>query len=272
MKQHDGVPAVHPLPTSYPQLDPAESQARIHELFQTDGGCRFPCWWGIVPGKTTWQKTHALLSSFMEDETSQLINDDGTVYALPYYCVRSAGGSGANIEEVIHKDDLVFGLQIEDVPPVDLSNLKMSRIFKIYGIPDEIHVRSPHRDNGVNSCEGEFELFLYYPANHFAVRYRYWEYPINRSFLVCRLDNPDSAEFDLWDPAFDYASFEEASKNITWFPHEKIVPLEEATRWTSESFYQAVQAREGKTFCIKTPAFDWSSVPYVPAGQIPYAP
>jgi hypothetical protein len=241
-KQHDGVPALLPSPTSYPQLDPAESQARINELFQTNGGCRFPCWWGIVPGKTTWKETHAFLSPFMENGTAQFINDDGTVFALPYYNVRSDRGPAASIEEVIHVDDLVFGLRIEDVHPANLSNLKLSSIFQMYDRPAEIYIRSPHSDRGDGSCQGEFELFLYYPADHFAVRYRYLWYAMNRPIQVCGLDQPDLAEFYLWDPAFDYASFEEAIKLIGWYPQEKIVPVEQATSWTSETFYQAFRS------------------------------
>jgi len=39
-----------PLPT----LPPAEALEKVQELLDTNGGCAFPCWWGITPGETTY--------------------------------------------------------------------------------------------------------------------------------------------------------------------------------------------------------------------------
>lgn len=43
-------------PTTYPTLD---SQGRLNFVLQalkTNEGCQLPCWWGITPGKTTWEE------------------------------------------------------------------------------------------------------------------------------------------------------------------------------------------------------------------------
>ncbi len=39
-------PSVTTLPTG-------EAQKMVQELLENNAGCRLPCWWGIVPGKTT---------------------------------------------------------------------------------------------------------------------------------------------------------------------------------------------------------------------------
>jgi hypothetical protein len=36
-------------------------------LLQTNNGCRFPCWWGIEPGTTSWQDANNFLSQFGQD-------------------------------------------------------------------------------------------------------------------------------------------------------------------------------------------------------------
>ncbi len=36
----------------------------VEELLITNGGCELPCWWGIVPGKTTLSTTQRFLESF----------------------------------------------------------------------------------------------------------------------------------------------------------------------------------------------------------------
>ncbi|HWR64712.1 MAG TPA: hypothetical protein VN364_01195 [Bellilinea sp.] len=46
-----------PLPT----LPPAEAFEKVEELLETNGGCAFPCWWGITPGKTSWNEVLDML-------------------------------------------------------------------------------------------------------------------------------------------------------------------------------------------------------------------
>jgi len=41
-----------PLPT----LPPTEALEKVQELLETNGGCAFPCWWGITPGETNWEE------------------------------------------------------------------------------------------------------------------------------------------------------------------------------------------------------------------------
>lgn len=39
-------------PTLLPTLVTEQALVRIRELFETNGGCRLPCWWGFTPGVT----------------------------------------------------------------------------------------------------------------------------------------------------------------------------------------------------------------------------
>lgn len=43
-----------PALASTPTLTAQERQAQIVRLLKTNAGCRFPCWWGIMPGETLW--------------------------------------------------------------------------------------------------------------------------------------------------------------------------------------------------------------------------
>lgn len=63
------APTTRPAPTSLPvapTLGPAptlspESEGRVLELLKTNAGCDLPCWWGIVPGQTSWAETRKLV-------------------------------------------------------------------------------------------------------------------------------------------------------------------------------------------------------------------
>ncbi|MFT3893686.1 MAG: hypothetical protein QM730_18815 [Anaerolineales bacterium] len=63
------IPTLTPTPhptlsatqTIVPTLSTDEALQQIKELYKDNGGCDLPCWWGIVPGETTWEQTKQLL-------------------------------------------------------------------------------------------------------------------------------------------------------------------------------------------------------------------
>ena len=42
-----------------------EAENAVAELFLNNRNCQLPCWWGIVPGETTWREAHAMLSTLV---------------------------------------------------------------------------------------------------------------------------------------------------------------------------------------------------------------
>jgi len=49
--------------TSLPTLPPEESQEMILSLLSNNDGCELPCWWGILPGETSWDEAYQFLST-----------------------------------------------------------------------------------------------------------------------------------------------------------------------------------------------------------------
>jgi hypothetical protein len=49
--------------TQFPTLSPDQLDTVIIKLLKPNLQCQLNCWWGIVPGQTTWQKTQQWLSS-----------------------------------------------------------------------------------------------------------------------------------------------------------------------------------------------------------------
>ncbi len=240
--------------TPAPRLPQTAAHERIMSLFETNGGCRLPCWWGIVPGQTTWQDAHALLSPLLEGYTASWISDK--FFTNGYY---SDFPGEFSIDEPANDTPRVGNLLIEGVRTEYLSNLKLSSILQAYGRPEEIYIRSPRYELGNVSCLGEFELFLYYPAQQFAVRYRYPSYRVDQPVEVCGLDQPALSEFYLWEPSY-HPSFEQASNEAGWFAGPATTrALEEATQWSIETFYTVFQSQQGSAACFHAPAFDWSN-------------
>ena len=52
------TPTSKPTPTRFP---PEQAELMVLDLLENNGGCLLPCWWGIVPGQTTWEEAHDLL-------------------------------------------------------------------------------------------------------------------------------------------------------------------------------------------------------------------
>jgi len=51
-------PTRAPIPTRTPPpptLTAEEERAYVRQMLETNGGCELPCWWGVTPGKTSWQ-------------------------------------------------------------------------------------------------------------------------------------------------------------------------------------------------------------------------
>ena len=52
--------------TPFPTVMPSEVTQFIDKLVSTNEICSFPCWGGIIPGKTNWANVSAFLASFAE--------------------------------------------------------------------------------------------------------------------------------------------------------------------------------------------------------------
>jgi hypothetical protein len=61
------VPTNTPFPTPIATLDENLARQRVLELFQTNNSCKLPSWWGITPGKTTWDDALKILAPISRD-------------------------------------------------------------------------------------------------------------------------------------------------------------------------------------------------------------
>lgn len=71
--QFTSTPHGTPLPTPaftwtslpiLPTLSTSGADLLISDLLINNGGCKLPCWWGIMPGETPWNEAYQTLSTF----------------------------------------------------------------------------------------------------------------------------------------------------------------------------------------------------------------
>lgn len=242
---------VTPSPTSYPVLSQDEARAGVIALLQTNAGCRLPCWWGITPGETHWETVHALLSPMLETQTT-------TDTLLSYgnrLGISTPEELGLPGFEFHLQDSIVQEITVFSVPGSYLSELDIQHIFQTYGGPDQIYLRAfPFTGRSL------VQIFLHYPRQGMAIEYRFHTEAADQKICVCNLDGPAQADFYLWeyDPP-TVQDFYTIAIRALWHPAEyKILPLDKASSWTVDSFYQIFQQPGVYPACVETPTDLWA--------------
>jgi hypothetical protein len=67
------ITSQEPTWTPRPTLNPDEAIRLVQDLLVDNCGCRLLCYWGVVPGETTWQEAKSFLEAFahIEEVTSR---------------------------------------------------------------------------------------------------------------------------------------------------------------------------------------------------------
>jgi hypothetical protein len=136
--------------TNSAQLSDIEREQALRNLLKTNGGCSQPCFFGIVPGKTSLAEAENLLTPML-GEGLKRTNSDGTV---------SSFGIGFGLENTLRgeiiltiKSDVVQNINVymgglfkPDVPQEDWSSFSLKSILETYGVPTGVtfYMESPH--------------------------------------------------------------------------------------------------------------------------------
>lgn len=211
------TPTWVPLPT----LPPAEALAKVQELLETNGGCDFPCWWGITPGQTTLVETGEFFGHFGIPLVSKSF--EGKKYAgIDYSSVDSL-----NIMATLTiLDEVVENIQIKINPETqetgtrrEWSAYSPETLITRYGPPTQVDFIA---DWGPGPF---FSMQMYYDSLDLIIQYAGSNIiPAQKvGSVVCPLE----AQFDavwLW-----------MGKNPDYPPGEG-VPLEKVTSMTIDEF------------------------------------
>lgn len=250
-------------PTPAPTLSAEAREAYVEELLRTNAGCELPCWWGIVPGETTWTDTERFLMQ-MGIRTVSNAGSSGTIFheAGGFDFRRQGVYNGINFWE---REGIVESLQIRTQSnlPENLkalwARLSPEQVIAAYGQPSRVWVQTfassselPYGDTMA------YDLWLFYDALGFVIRYggRARYEPIYR---LCPTFGEGgnlglSIEMYLQSPA-DQRPLEELVGERMGIP-ESIHSIEEAAGLSVEDFYALFTQGEGP-ICFETPRDIW---------------
>jgi len=253
------TPTLLPTATATPPAIPTPPGADVLEqvlwLYETNNGCQLPCWWGIVPGETTWDVAEQFLELFDSNISfasnpgiinyspeiplpSQIFN---AVSTLPIYSVRNG---------VVHGilTDVAVG---DKTPPGYLSAYILSTFLATYGQPAEIRLftyRAPFEENDL-----PFFVLLIYPEQGIIAMYDDNGQLLGDVVQGCPQKNLTSL-LKLWasDSDLTVEQIIEGSSAL----RRDYRSLEEATGMDVATFYETFRHPENTT-CLQTPADLW---------------
>jgi hypothetical protein len=217
-----------PGPKSTLSFEAVRSTAE--SLLETNGGCKFPCWLGIVPGKTSWKEANELFADIAE------IDGGYVKFRL------SNHPAFTTIEGRIRPANGLVEWIIVSIPH---SDYPVRKILLDYEQPEDVRLLVDGNVDGLGD-EGYVNLVLFYPSQGIMV-----EIPVRtnkgKSVKVC-LDEPftqtynderDHTGWFLWDP-HQQRPFEQAGEVL-----DLPTTLERTTWKPIEDDYQAIEMLTG---------------------------
>jgi hypothetical protein len=240
-------------PTPFPTLTVQEISLFKKNALLPDGkDCRLPCWWGIIPGKSTlsqlqellrplnlWEPAYLQTDGVYERSSSFVVGENEEEVGIVAFW-RSSGQTIIQISVKI----ILYGRSTSYAFSFSPSN-----ILEIYGIPDRIYLP---KGFGAGSNSGSsgilFELDFDYSSSGFIISYLGVVFPDNGELRIC----PSiSGSGDIYQIGLGLLS-----------PNDKIIEdenerdISEVTEYSKEEFYSQL-LNLGDAFCFNTSEDLW---------------
>jgi hypothetical protein len=244
----NNISMVMPIPSLMPTLSLAEKRNVISELYETNGNCELPCWWGIVPGETEWQTAEHFLSTIAVE-----ISTNAESETDPYYSTSVTVPVPEDLSEISllkHTFIVEGGIIVEIKPEGPWGARKVdtvSEILSTYGRPPEVWLETWGYTFG---SYYPFAVALSYPEQGILVIY-FDQGKLKDGYVIGCLQER-SGKLTLWSPKQEITFIESLGQQQDQY----YKPLQEATEMDVEAFYQTYLDPDTET-CITTPAELW---------------
>lgn len=245
-----------------------EKEAIIKDLMKTNSGCRLPCFWGIMPGVTTWETAETFLQTIGATigniETSPGINYHSVIFENETLTTGDSFGfyeTMGIVDSILASGNLYGSTRnVEDF--VFLWNSYAPReIVNQYGIPSRVLLSSVFAIGYGNTGRQGYILWIFYDHLGFMIRYdgTVADLPV---YHICPQFQEDGnitrIDLALQDP-LDTSPLEIHDSILTNSTVPRIIlPIEDAARINMEEFYNLF-ARENNQPCFDTPRDVWKT-------------
>lgn len=253
-------------PSPKPTLTNKARESYILDLIQNNNGCQLPCWWGLTPGKSTWEEAEQLAQDVAARVRSQPL--DGTSGDIFHsFSVDSKGeplyDSLAFVESQ-GRIDAVLVRGHSRYSPTGFESLWMNyspgQLLKTYGAPSRVLLQAPGQTGVGTSGKTGYSLWLFYDQQGFMLRYDggVADLPI---YHIC----PDSEEPSLQIYRMDLnMQTLHNSRPLEWddsilvreMNEDTVKTIQEAAGLSVEEFYELFLQKD-EPHCFDTPHNIW---------------
>lgn len=248
--------------TPVPTLSATEKEAYLIDFVATNRGCELPCWWGIQPGITDWQKVLDLLAQLGWQGIYPPMSNVSTVHDfpltdeshVPYLVLRFVEEKG-NVHSVIVLAD-VSDKASNRVAYEITQQYSLNNVLSQYGKPSQVLV-------GLRSARTEpnapflYNLWLFYDSLGALIYYE--GLAIQGEMIRVCPQHEDTWTINLYlqSPNFDLPLEKLVDLNFaTELSQGYLRPLDEATSLSIEAFYRTFVVSNGQA-CFESPAGMW---------------
>lgn len=237
-----------PEPT-FVKMSREEVIAEVEGLFESNGGCRLPCWWGLTPGETTLAETRIRIAPLIASSCCADNNwksDGVTEIRLPMSEVHSIQGMVSIM--VYFQNSVVRALRVDELK---WPYFAVGEILEDYGPPDVIWVHTIPDFPGPNP---PLSLFLFYQSKGILLYY----YSLNHELVLkeniitgCFSTSPS---LYMWSPKENLSIkkvgelFGQTTITYEGYP---IIPLGNVSILSVNDFYMRYQGRSDDAICLE---------------------
>jgi hypothetical protein len=243
-----------------PTLPPGNSQKQVAQLLDNNNGCKLPCWWGIVPGRTVWRDAKSFLSDldsvFLEGE---VISETLGGQTQEIFVKVPAPNNPFDIKYIFQDYTIRNGLveQIEIYSYSFAPRYSMVEVIDFYNKPDEILLSTIQTGEVYEGkMSWPFSLYLFYPSKGFLMEYGPSHLSYNDEYINACFQESDASYIYLWSPrsAMTFREAVERFLDTKNMPYP--LPLNEAANTDVDTFNQSFKDSGGAT-CVQTPRKIW---------------
>jgi hypothetical protein len=245
--------------TPLPTLSLEESERIIVDLFESNGDCKLPCWWGAVLGETRWEEVEQFLATFAtgigEGQARALKEDDG-YHQYTNYGVDYVLPGHQTVGQLLYgvRDQIVISVRVQ--PPGTEFGYQLHQFLSYYGQPQEVYVFTY---SNVPSNVIPFRVLVRYQDQGF---YAIYEYPaeINGDTIsACPDSSGPSLHLRIPNQPYEkyLVPFEDvARRELGMNKNQQLIDLRTATKMDVKSFYETFRNQHSGT-CLQTLVSMW---------------
>jgi len=247
------IPSI-PSSSPPPILSLPQKEAITLELYKTNAGCEFPCWWGIIPGETQWIEAKNFLNAISTNiSTSAQSEADIEFIAEIDTPVIKKISENKSLRHFLYVYDGIVEVIHLETPREGSGVYIVSDLLNAYGRPQEVWIDTL----SVSFDEFfPFRVVLYYPEKGILIKYLDDAEFADDHLIGCPQNH--SGKLTLWSPQLEltFAEALNGTNALGTYGENYYKPLAEATEIDVETFYQTYLDPDTET-CIKTPVELW---------------